>query len=193
MTNNITAVIDITGEGGIAGRPFAGNIARDFSRSLQSMGLLLGLILCGAPIEARQLPARGSATPGTTETGSAADKLEENRLWMVVGTRRFVVTLSDNATGRAFAELLPLKLKMEDLNANEKKVQLPKSLPGKSTTPGHIHTGDLMLYRTDTLVLFYVAFPSPYSYSRIGRVDDPAGLANALGRDDVVVEFSRYK
>lgn len=192
MTDEITGVIDIRAAGCVAGRPFAGNLARYLSRSLQGMGLLLGLLFCGAN-EARQLSALGPTTSGATESERAAVKTAENRLWMVVGMRRFVVTLSDSATGRAFAELLPLKLKMEDLNANEKKVELPKSLPGKSTTPGNIQNGDLMLYRTDTLVLFYVSFPSPYSYSRIGRVDDPAGLAQALGRGDVVVEFSRYK
>jgi hypothetical protein len=47
-----------------------------------------------------------------------------------------------------------------------------------------------MLYGTDTLVVFYLTFDSSYSYTRIGRVDDPAGLAQALGRRGVQVVFS---
>ena len=47
-----------------------------------------------------------------------------------------------------------------------------------------------MLYGTDTLVVFYLTFDSSYSYTRIGRVDDPAGLAQALGRRGVQVAFS---
>ncbi|MGJ7487449.1 cyclophilin-like fold protein [Variovorax sp. LT2P21] len=114
-----------------------------------------------------------------------------SRLWMTVGERRFAVTLADTAAARAFAARLPLTLDMSDLNANEKKFDLPEALPANASRPGALRNGDLMLYGTHTVVVFYLSFDSPYAYTRLGRVDDPDGLAHALGRNDVSVGFSR--
>lgn len=112
-------------------------------------------------------------------------------MWMTVGERRFALTLADNEAARAFAAMLPLTLDMPDLNGNEKHVELPKELPANASRPGTIRNGDLMLYGSRTLVLFYVTFDSSYSYTRLGRVDDPAGLAQALGRGSARISFSR--
>lgn len=111
-------------------------------------------------------------------------------MWMTVGERRFSITLADNEAARAFAALFPLTLDLGDLNGNEKHVTLPKTLPTNATRPGTIRNGDLMLYGNGTLVLFYLTFDSPYSYTRLGRVDDPSGLPAALGRGDVRITFS---
>lgn len=112
-------------------------------------------------------------------------------MWMTVGERRFAITLTDNAAARAFAAQLPLTLDMEELNGNEKHAQLPQALPANASRPGTIHTGDLMLYGTTTLVMFYETFNSSYSYTRLGRVDDPADLPQALGPRGVRVVFSK--
>lgn len=111
-------------------------------------------------------------------------------MWMTVGERRFVITLADNAAARAFAALLPLTLDMAELNGNEKYATLPKALPADSSRPGTIRNGDLMLYGADNLVVFYLTFDSSYAYTRLGRVEDPAGLAQALGKRDVRIVFS---
>jgi hypothetical protein len=109
---------------------------------------------------------------------------------MTVGERRFTITLTDNAAARAFAAQLPLTLDMEELNGNEKHAQLPRALPANASRPGTIRNGDLMLYGTSTLVVFYATFNSSYSYTRLGRVDDPADLPQALGRGGVRVVLS---
>jgi hypothetical protein len=126
-----------------------------------------------------------------TEAAPASGKAEESRMWLTVGERRFALTLTDNAAARAFAALLPLTLEMSDLNRNEKHASLPKALPTDASRPGTIRNGDLMLYGKDTLVVFYLTFDSSYSYTRLGRVNDPAGLAHALGASAVRVTFSK--
>ncbi len=90
-----------------------------------------------------------------------------------------------------FATLLPLTIDMADLNGNEKHAKLPKELPTRTSRPGTIHNGDLMLYGSQTLVVFYLTFDSPYSYTRLGRIDDPVGMAQVLGGDDVRIVFDK--
>ena len=112
-------------------------------------------------------------------------------MWMTAGERRFAITLADNEAARAFVTQLPLTLDMSELNGNEKHAELSKALPSNASRPGTIRNGDLMLYGTDTLVIFYATFNSSYSYTRLGRVDDPAGLAQALGPRGMRVVFSK--
>lgn len=112
-------------------------------------------------------------------------------MWMTIGERRFAITLADTRAAQAFAAMLPLMLDMEELNGNEKKKELPNALPTDTYQPGVIRNGDLLLWGSRTVVIFYLTFDSHYSYTRLGRVDDTAGLAEALGRRDVRVVFSR--
>ena len=112
-------------------------------------------------------------------------------MWMTVGERRIAITLTDNAAARAFAAQLPLTLDMSELNGNEKHADLPKPLPANASRPGTIRNGDLMLYGADTLVVFYLTFQSSYSYTRLGRVDDPSDLPRALGPRSIRVVFSK--
>ena len=110
-------------------------------------------------------------------------------MWMTVGERRFAITLNDNAAARAFAAQLPLTLDMAELNGNEKHANLATALPAQASRPCTLHRGDLMLYGANTLVVFYLTLDSPYAYTRLGRVDDPADLAQALGRRGVRIVF----
>jgi hypothetical protein len=159
-------------------------------RVLCGLIFVFGLLVYGGG-EAAQQSAGGSPAVATRDAGAAPVQPEELRMWMTVGERRFALTLTDNAAARTFAELLPLTLDMPDLNANEKHVGLPKDLPTNASRPGTIRTGDLMLYGSNTLVLFYKTFDSSYSYTRLGRVNDPSGLAQVLGPRGVRIVFSK--
>ena len=106
-----------------------------------------------------------------------------------VGDYSFSVTLEDNATARAFTALLPMTVTMNEMNGNEKYHYLSENLPTDSYRPGTIRNGDLMLYGSSCVVLFYETFSSSYSYDHIGRLDNPSGLASALGRGNVNVTF----
>lgn len=160
---------------------------RAMSRLHLPLPLLL-LALCGSPVAHAADPAAPVAVPRPAQT---AQKSEERRVWMTVGERRFAITLADTEAARAFRAMLPLVLDMEELHGNEKKWELPKALPTDASRPGTIRSGDILLWGSRTVVVFYQTFDSPYAYTRLGRVDDPAGLAEVLGRGDVRVAFSR--
>lgn len=110
-------------------------------------------------------------------------------LEITVNGHTFSAELYENDTAKAFQERLPLTLDMSELNGNEKYYYLSDSLPTNSSRPSGIHTGDIMLYGSDCLVIFYESFSTSYSYTPIGKINDPDGLAEALGSGSVQVTF----
>ncbi|WP_243125471.1 cyclophilin-like fold protein [Clostridium transplantifaecale] len=146
-----------------------------------------------AVIAATEAESRGETTetiPEIQETGLGMEPTETLlTINISVGGRVFPAKLYDNAATRELMARMPLELDMSELHGNEKYYYLPEVLPTDSENPGSIHTGDLMLYGSDCLVLFYEDFQSSFSYTRLGYLEDPAGLSEAAGADSVTVTF----
>jgi len=117
------------------------------------------------------------------------EKTKKMNMQIKVGDKRFTATLEDNATAKAFKAVLPMTIQMTELNGNEKYFRLSVNLPTNASTPRTIQTGDLMIYGQNTLVLFYKNFPTSYSYTRLGRINDAAGLPAALGSGEITVSY----
>ncbi len=111
------------------------------------------------------------------------------KLKVTIGTNVFTVTLADNETAKKFRALLPLTMNMAELNGNEKYANLAAALPVQASVLAGLQSGDLMLYGSNTLVLFYESFSTTYSYTRIGKIDNVSGLKTALGTGNVTVKF----
>ena len=169
------------------------------------MAMLLTLTSCGTTSNHDSVRTNGSGTmppaqqqennsvsaiPDATEDTASEQPDSEIAITLTVRNQTFSATLLDNETAHQLAEQFPLTLNMRELNGNEKYFYLDSSLPTDSFQPGQIHAGDLMLYGDNCLVLFYESFTSSYSYTRLGTLDDPAGLSEALGLDEVEVTFS---
>ena len=106
-----------------------------------------------------------------------------------IGSKTFTASLFNNPTVAAFKEMLPLTLNMTELNGNEKYFHLSTSLPTNASNPGTIHSGDLMLWGSNSLVLFYQTFSTSNSYTKLGRINDIEDLAAAVGSGSVIVTF----
>ena len=163
---------------------------------LAAMALLVLLTGCGAASggistdETMSTPESVEAeakSPAVPSDGEAEDTVS---ITVTVESVVYTATLGNSETVRALTEQIPLTLDMRELNGNEKYFYLDGSLPTDASRLGQIHAADLMLYVDNCLVLFYENFSSSYTYTRLGSLDDPSGLAEAVGSDGVTVTFA---
>lgn len=130
-----------------------------------------------------------SATPAATET-PAAQESGETKLYVQVGGSTFTATLEDNEAVDAFAAMMeagPVVISMQDYSGFEKVGSLGASLPA-SDSQTTTQAGDIVLYNSSQIVIFYGS--NSWSYTRLARIDDLTGWAEALGDGDVTVTFS---
>ena len=90
----------------------------------------------------------------------------------IINEKEYIINLEDNNTVKELKNLLPLDLKMEELNGNEKYVYLDKSLTNNPTNPNKINKGDIMIFGNNCLVIFYKSFETTYSYTKIGHINN---------------------
>ena len=112
-----------------------------------------------------------------------------HKIKITAGSQIFKATLSNNNSANKFRELLPLTMTMAELNGNEKYGNLPCPLTSDPSSPETIKAGDLMLYDSQTLVVFYKTFTTAYHYTKLGSIEDAAGLEKALGPGNVLITF----
>lgn len=147
--------------------------------------LLIGLTSCDTGASVRQATPTGA----TDDQDRLRNQSVGKKMKVTIGSKTYTATLDDNPAAAKLKAMLPLTLYMSELNGNEKYYHLPTRLPTDAANPGTIQAGDLMLWGSDSLVLFYETFQTTYSYTRLGRIDDPAGLAAAVGSGSVTVKF----
>ena len=91
---------------------------------------------------------------------------------VTINDESYVLTLENNQTAYDLFNVVPLEVEMEDLNNNEKYKYLSFSLEYDNSYTGYIRKGDVMLYESNCLVIFYKDFETDYSYTRIGHIDN---------------------
>ena len=139
--------------------------------------------------------ASGCTSEDISPAQSSQDNLDENdqvmkdTIRITVGGSVFKATLEGNAAATEFKQMLPLTINMKDLNSNEKFFDFSSNLPANASNPRTINSGDLMLWGSNTLVLFYKTFNTSYSYTRLGKIEKPSGLSEALGSGNVTIMF----
>lgn len=123
------------------------------------------------------------------EKNAKDDTMEENitKLNITIDNKVYIATLESNETTKELVKRLPLNITMNELNGNEKYYYMDESLPTNSKNPKHINAGDIMLYGSDCLVIFYKSFDTSYSYTRIGHIDSLPDL----GKDNVDVKIEK--
>lgn len=122
------------------------------------------------------------------ETASVVEE-KEQVMTVEINGQTFQAQLYDNDTANAFRQMLPVTFSMDEHNGNEKYIYMNQSLPSASETIGTIQNGDIMLFGSDCLVVFYESFQTFYTYTHIGKISDTDGLADALGSGSVEVSF----
>ena len=104
-----------------------------------------------------------------------------------INSKKYNATIENNETAKSFISQLPQEFNMQELNENEKYVYMDNSLPTNSINPKHIKSGDIMLYGSNCLVIFYKSFDTNYSYTKIGHIDNLPDL----GIGNITVKFER--
>lgn len=125
------------------------------------------------------------------ETNNDSSEVSEMKANIRINGKNFEATIEDSETGEAFYNLLPLSVTMNELNGNEKYYYLDESLPTNTYSPRTIETGDIMLYGSSCLVIFYETFSTSYSYTKIGKINNPENLKETVGTGNVMVNFNK--
>ena len=110
----------------------------------------------------------------------------EESYYIKIGDKEFPFTLKDTAVANELKAKFPLEIEMTNLNGNKIYYRFDSSFSTNTKSVGTINIGDIYLYQSDCLVLFYKTFTTSYQYSEIGSLSNTDGLAEVISSNSKV-------
>ena len=123
----------------------------------------------------------------TNNDKSKESDIKMSNIKVTIDDKTYNLNLENNNTVEEFINLLPQEYNMNDLNGNEKYVNMDNTLSTNSYNPKHIEKGDVMLFGNNCLVIFYESFDTEYSYTKIGHIDN----LDDLGNGSIIAKFEK--
>lgn len=96
-------------------------------------------------------------------TGQLVLQLENEKVPIIVYNTKIVNGLSG---------YMPFDVTFNELNGNEIYAELPFAIEASPERVKEVQAGDVMLFGSSTLVIFYETHKTDYQYTKIGKVSD---------------------
>lgn len=120
----------------------------------------------------------------------AVDSVSTQKIQVIINGIPYTMRLADTEGARAFCQELPKTVTMDDVNGNEKYIELDVSLPTEKEVAGTIRRGDVKLWGKNGLVIFYKDFNSHYSYTNLGHIEGNVDWGALAKQDSVEITFT---
>lgn len=117
-----------------------------------------------------------------SQTESDTDKIT-----LAFNNHTYTATLANNSSAAALKELLKngsLTIEAHDFGNFEKVGEIGQTLPANDENIV-TEAGDLILYQGTRFVVYYDT--NTYNFTRLGKIDNPNGLKEALGSGNVTI------
>lgn len=96
-------------------------------------------------------------------TGQLVLQLENEKVPIIVSNTKIVTDMSG---------YMPFDVTFNELNGNEIYAELPFAIEVLPERVKEVQAGDVMLFGSSTLVIFYETHKTDYQYTKIGKVSD---------------------
>ena len=111
----------------------------------------------------------------------------EDKYFIKINNHEYLFELKDTEVANQIKSKLPFTVKMKNLNGNEVYHEFNEDFSKNEKSINTINKGDIYLYQSNILVLFYKTFSTSYKYTEIGKLKEPIELENVIGSDDALV------
>ena len=122
-----------------------------------------------------------SKIPTITNTNANTNtKKEENVMKININREKYVINVENEALMEEIYNALPETFTMNELNGNEKYYYLNSTMKNaNSEAVGQVQKGDVMLFGSDCLVIFYDSFETEFRYTKIGHIDNLGDIGSS--------------
>ena len=122
-----------------------------------------------------------SKIPTITNTNANTNtKKEENVMKININSEKYVINVENEALMEEIYNALPEIFTMNELNGNEKYYYLNSTMKNaNSEAVGQVQKGDVMLFGSDCLVIFYDSFETEFRYTKIGHIDNLGDIGSS--------------